>query len=232
MPVKTPDVMSVGSTPAHGPNFCTSIFFSVNLILVMSIKMALVSNAGPLVEPVLLDDVKAHLRVSESDEDVLITSLITAARVHVEHLLMRKMINQSWSYFLDQWPDNDTICLPLNPVSSVNEIEVYDGENNSAAVASTQYYVDVESDPGRIVWLGAQGKPKPERVANGIEVKFTAGYGDNPEDVPAPLRQAITLLVTHWYERREPVEVGEQPAQVPMMITTLINPYRCLRIGA
>ena len=57
--------------------------------------MALVSIAGPLVEPVLLSDIKAHLRVSETDEDTLISSLITAARVHVEHLLMRKMITQS-----------------------------------------------------------------------------------------------------------------------------------------
>jgi len=194
--------------------------------------MALVSIAGPLVEPVLLSDIKAHLRVSETDEDTLISSLITAARVHVEHLLMRKMITQSWSYFLDQWPDNDTITLPFNPVQSVNSIAVFDKDNNSIIVPSSDYYVDAAGDPGRVVWLAAGNRHEPNRVANGIEVQFTTGYGDNPGDVPEPLKQAITLLVSHWYEHREPVEVGELPAQVPMMITTLLAPYRSLRIGA
>lgn len=194
--------------------------------------MALVSIAGPLVEPVQLSDIKAHLRVSDTDEDTLISSLITAARVHVEHLLMRKMITQSWAYFLDQWPDNDTINLPLNPVQSLNSIAVFDKDNNSIIVPPSEYYVDLAGDPCRVVWLAAGNRPKPNRVANGIEVKFTTGYGDNPGDVPEPLKQAITLLVSHWFERREPVEVGELPAQVPMMISTLLAPYRSLRIGA
>jgi len=216
--------MSVGIVPAREPDL-----FLFNLL--KSIRMALVSIAGPLQEPVLLADIKAHLRVGETDEDTLINSLITAARVHVEHLLMRKMITQSWSYYLDEWPDNDTINLPLNPVQAINSIKIYDETNNSVLVPSTEYYVDVAGDPGRVVWLGTGNRPGPGRIANGIEVQFTAGYGDNPDDVPDPLRQAITLLVTHWYERREPVEVGGVPAQVPMMISTLLSPYRSMRIG-
>jgi len=195
-------------------------------------KMALVSLAGPLQEPVVLSDIKTHLRVSEADEDTLIIGLITAARVHIEHLLARALISQSWSYFMDAWPEDDTIILPLNPVLSVDAVRLYDAQDNVTPVAPADYYVDVAGDPGRIIWLGAANKPTAGRVVNGIEVQFTAGYGLNPEDVPEPLRQAVRLLVTHWYERREPVEVGEQPAQVPMMISTLLSPYRSTRIGA
>ena len=194
--------------------------------------MALVSLAGPLQEPVLLDDIKTHLRVSENDEDTLISSLIIAARVHVEHILSRKMITQTWSFYLDQWPENDTISLPLNPVQNISEIKIYDVQDVASVVAASDYYVDVSGDPARIIWLGGGARPHAGRVANGIEVRFTTGYGDNPNDVPEPLRQAITLLVSHWYERREPVEVGEQPTQVPMMISSLLSPYRSLRIGA
>ena len=194
--------------------------------------MALVSFAGPLVEPVLLADIKTHLRVGESDEDTLITSLITAARVHVEHLLSRKMITQTWSLYLDVWPENDTIILPLNPVQSISEIRLYDAQDTVSVINPAEYYVDASGDPGRVIWLGGGARPHGGRVANGIEVRFTCGYGDNPNDVPEPLRQAVTLLVTHWYERREPVEVGEQPMPVPMMIASLLSPYRSMRIGA
>ena len=193
--------------------------------------MALVSLAGPLLEPVLLSDIKIHLRVSDNDEDTLITSLIAAARVHVEHLLSRKMITQSWSLYLDVWPENDTIILPLNPVQSISDIRLYDAQDNVSVVNPADYYVDVSGDPARIIWLGSGARPRGGRIANGIEVRFNCGYGDNPGDVPEPLRQAITLLVTHWYERREPVEVGEQMLPVPMMIASLLSPYRSMRIG-
>ena len=45
-------------------------------------------------------------------------------------------------------------------------------------------------------------------VANGVEIDFVAGHGDAPADVPPPIRQALLLLIAHWYEHREPVEIG------------------------
>ncbi len=193
--------------------------------------MALVSIAGPSSEPVLLSDIKAHLRVTDSEEDTLIAGLITAARVHIEHLLSRALITQSWSYFLDTWPADDTVVLPLNPVQSIGSIQIYDADDSTTLLSQGDYYPDLAADPARIIWLGKALRPAPGRVANGIEVQFSAGYGDLADDVPEPLRQAIRLLVTHWYERREPVEVGEQPAQVPMMIASLLSPYRNMGIG-
>ena len=132
--------------------------------------MALVSIAGPLLEPVQLSDIKAHLRVSENDEDVLITSLITAARVHIEHLLTRALMTQSWSYLIDAWPDDDTVILPINPVQSISAIQIYDGDDNVTVLSPTDYYADVAADPGRVIWLGKAVRPNPERVAT--QVRF------------------------------------------------------------
>ena len=66
--------------------------------------MALVPVGGPAVEPVSLAEAKAHLRVTSTSEDLLIASLITAARVHLEVMLSCAFITQSWSWFLDDWP--------------------------------------------------------------------------------------------------------------------------------
>ena len=47
------------------------------------------------------------------------------------------------------------------------------------------------------------------------EIDFTAGYGSSGVDVPQPLRQAIRLLVTHWYEHRSAVGDNDDAAATP-----------------
>ncbi len=68
----------------------------------------------------------------------------------------------------------------------------------------------------------------PERKVGGIEVDVTCGYGDAGEDVPEPLRQAIRLLVAHWYENRGVVAVDQAIAMLPQTVAALIAPYRVL----
>ena len=54
--------------------------------------MAAVLNAGPALEPVTLAQAKAYLRVDSADEDDLILSLITAARISAELQINRLLI--------------------------------------------------------------------------------------------------------------------------------------------
>ena len=77
---------------------------------------------------------------------------------------------------------------------------------------------------GALVW------PKPGRIANGIEIAFTAGYGDAAADVPEPIRHAILLLVAHWHEHRSPFEVGHLAQPPPDMVAELLAPYRTMRL--
>ena len=70
----------------------------------------------------------------------------------------------------------------------------------------------------------------PARLLNAYEIAFTAGYGDEASDVPAPIRQALKLLVAHWFEHREPVVLGEAPQEVPATIASLLSPYRRVRL--
>ena len=58
----------------------------------------------PALEPVALADAKAHLRLDTDDDDELITAAIAAARVHVEAMTRRCLIEQGWRVYLDRWP--------------------------------------------------------------------------------------------------------------------------------
>ncbi|ODR98420.1 hypothetical protein AUC68_08240 [Methyloceanibacter methanicus] len=85
--------------------------------------------------------------------------------------------------------------------------------------------MDVLSDPARIV-LTAMVPSVGFRPFSGFEVAFVAGFGDAAADVPQPIRQALLLLVAHWFERREPVELGPGPQGVPAVAAGLLQPYR------
>ena len=71
--------------------------------------------------------------------------------------------------------------------------------------------------------------PAPGRLAAGIEIDVVSGYGDDAADVPQPLRQAIRLLVAHWYENRGLAAVGAVTV-LPSTVAALIAPYRMLSL--
>jgi len=74
--------------------------------------MALELISPPAVEPVTLDEAKAHLKVDTTDDDALIATLISAARAKAEWHTGRAFVTQGWTLWLDRWPAADCQYLP------------------------------------------------------------------------------------------------------------------------
>lgn len=196
--------------------------------------MALVPLAGPAREPVSLAEAKAYLRVTGTSEDLLIASLITAARVHLEVVLSCAFIRQTWSWFLDDWPRRLRLDLPLGPVTGITAIRVLGRGDTVTTLPPASYLLTGRSMPPRLAraerGFWSTGAPQPAYGANGIEIEFVAGFGDRMQDVPQPLRQAVLLLVVHWYEQRSPVEVGRDATELPPAVASLVSSYRQVRL--
>ncbi len=192
--------------------------------------MALVMTAAPAAEPISLAEAKAHLRVDADDEDALLSSLIVTARAFVEKALARALITQDWSLYLDNWPRGGTIALPIAPVQEVTAVRVYDSGDMPTDVDEESYSADTVSDPARLLLSAGGLQMLPARLLNPYEVAFTAGYGDEADDVPEPIRHALKLLIAHWFENREPVVLGEAPQEVPATVASLLLPYRRVRL--
>ncbi len=182
----------------------------------------------PAIEPVLLDDAKAYLRLDTDDDDALVTAAITAARVHVEALTRRCLIEQRWRVYLDAWPRKRIVPIAVAPLISVEAVTVYDAAGDPHVVDDGDYEVDTVAVPGRLVLSAVV--PIATRHFNAIEVEVTAGYGASSIDVPGPLRQAIMMLVAHWYEHRGVVGHDNSGAVPPVGFEALIAPYRILSL--
>ncbi|MEZ5776025.1 MAG: head-tail connector protein [Hyphomicrobiaceae bacterium] len=191
--------------------------------------MTLVPIGLPAVEPLTLAEIKSHLRLDHGEEDALIASLLSAARLHLEMLLSSAFVTQSWRLVLDRWPDDGIVAMPLAPVRTIDEVRLRDGSGASVVIDAARWFL-APGPPARLAPGGSMIWPQPGRPIAGIEIDFTAGFGDTGDDVPGPIRQALRLLVADWYERRQPVDLGEPLAFAPAMVERLLDPYRRRRI--
>lgn len=186
--------------------------------------MTSIITTPPAVEPVTVADARLHLRVTHPDEDALIARLIAAARTHVEQATRRALITQGRRLYLDGWPPGRVVRLPASPVQRIDAVTVYDADGMPVALDPAAYRLEGTASPARLkVHAGAPA------AANGIEIDFTAGYGDEAASVPAPLAQAVLLLVGHWYEFREAGSELEA-ASIPLGFDALTAAYRTPRL--
>lgn len=187
--------------------------------------MSSILLTAPAVEPLSLAEAKAFLRVEHADDDGVIGALIAGARIHVEAQTRRALITQAWRLSFDAWPEDGRIAVRPGPLQALDAARVYDGEGGAQTVDLQAFVQDLGN---AALVFAPWALPAPGRIAAGIELDVTAGYGDAAADVPEPLRQAIRLLVAHWYEHRGLVASGA--TTLPATVTALIAPYRMLSL--
>ncbi len=175
-------------------------------------------------EPLPLPLVKAHLRLTHDDEDETLTRLAAAARRVVEARTGLSLTAEGWSLFLDRWPEDGVVSLPRAPVMAVNRVTVH-GEEAAAEIDPAHYWLDRASRPCRLVMRAGRALPPPGRALNGIEIAFTAGFGETAADVPADLTEAMLLMVGQWYASR-----GDEDFSPSLAAAALLNRWREVRL--
>ena len=187
-------------------------------------------------EPLDLDEVKANLRVTDDSEDALITALIIAARGYVEDytglVLTPRTVTETVPQLgrwidLDSWPVSDVTAIryPLNGVLT--------------DMAAGSWMMSLKRRPVRLlptaigwgVGCYASGSIQWALSPLPVEIDVAAGYA-TPADVPQTVKQAMHLLVSHWFENRTAAEVGLRAAaiEVPFGVAMLLQNKRLVRV--
>jgi uncharacterized phiE125 gp8 family phage protein len=195
----------------------------------------------PSAEPVNLSDVKNYLRLddlTDESEDLYISALITAAREFCEDLQHRAYITQIWEMTLQSFPFYDS--NPLNGDKRGSVIEIPKGclqkinsilYKDAAGVVTTltenvDYIVSNRGIVGRI--CPPFGKTFPIAILfplDPIVINFTCGYGDDGSKVPQKIKQAMYLLISHWYENRMVINDlrGVNSEEISFAVTALLS---------
>lgn len=220
--------------------------------------MTLKIKTPPAVEPLSLSEAKAYLRITDANDDILISAMITAVRRRCEEYTKRALIAQTWTLWLDKFPRNEapqapkdgyfevplnqfdvtrrSIDVPRPPLISVAFLKTYDVADVAAVFSPANYLVDTASEPGRIALNFSQTWPLVLRWYNAVQVEFVAGYGDTGASVPDDLKQGMLFLLKAMFAGKtkafEPDEThslaGLSDKRLPEIVAGLWNPYRII----
>lgn len=156
---------------------------------------------------VTLVEAKAHLRVDTSDDDTLITAMITAATEAAEQATGRAIMAQTWELTLDAFPA--ALELTRVPVDSITSVTYVDLDGTDQTLSALLYSLDNADDFGPAYVVPAYGTEWPETrdEINAVQVRYAAGYADAAA-VPESIKSWIKLQVGAMYENRESETVG------------------------
>ncbi|OWK20074.1 hypothetical protein AJ88_33070 [Mesorhizobium amorphae CCBAU 01583] len=141
--------------------------------------------------------------------------------------LGRCLLTQEWTLYLDCFPT--CIELPLPPLQAVVHIKYLDSDGVLQTLDPSAYRVS-GAGSWRPEIAPAYGETWPDSrlVADAVQVRFRAGYGDSEENIPPPILQAINVMAAHYYVERQPVTFAK-PYEIPLLACDLIAPFRIYR---
>lgn len=203
----------------------------------MSQLTAITQTDAPDNMPVTLAQVQAHMRVTLTQEDALISSYIAAATELVERWTRRQLVTAKYELALDGFPLVPGLArggrvvglaggieIPRPPLVSVQSIKYFDPAGVQQTLDPSLYQVDARPLFGRVIPAPGTAWPATQLgVLSSVIIAFTAGYSSTTA-VPPMLKTAIMLLVAHWYEHREAATEAKL-SESPMAVQALVGMY-------
>jgi uncharacterized phiE125 gp8 family phage protein len=188
---------------------------------------------APTVEPITIAEARRQCRVTMTNEDALLNSLIVAARQRAEAITGRQLTDAVWRADCDQPPDDLCLELPKPPLQTVDAITYLDAAGAEQTWAASNYQVDAPAGPfampGRVGPVPSATWPLAgSGYFNSFRVQFTAGYGTNATDVPQAIRLAMLLMIGGWYVNREDMSDASM-SPIPTGAIALLTPYKVHR---
>lgn len=177
--------------------------------------------AAPTTEPVTLAQAKAQCRIegADTDSDLVLNQLIAAARAHVEaYCGVRFAARDNVALLCDGF--EELARLPEAPVASVASISYVDTDGASQTLASSVYELRADGIEAAIVLKYNQTWPA---IRPGSRITVTGTIGAAPT---ASVFHAMVMLIAHWFENREAVNIGDSVTPMSMAVEALLSNHR------
>ena len=178
--------------------------------------MQLIQTVAPAQEPITLDEAKAFIRILDDEDDLLIGTLISAVREHVENVTNRQLGSATFELYASDFITK----LPKNPVASISKIEYMDENGSYTELDNTTYYLYEHNGIGCINYSDI---PTVKDHKKAVKITFVSGYASVPEAIKAYMKVKISTL----YENREEFVIGASIAEFGNeFVENLLSSYK------
>ena len=178
-------------------------------------------------EPITLVEAKDYCRITDSDSDSLIDSLITLARQRVELATNRKLLTSTLKLTLDKFP-YWIIPLPGGTVQSISSFTYLDKNKDSQTLSATIYDEQLNKEPAILLRKAGYSWPSLYENGNAVVITYNVGWATK-EEIPKGLILAIKSLVLFYYNNRELNE--RNTLSLPSEFDRLVFSHRVYEAG-
>lgn len=168
-----------------------------------------------------LETAKRHLRVDHDHDDAYIEDLIDSAVAYCETLSQTAFMRQTLRLTLGCFPASEMIKLPKGPVHAIAEVE-YDTADEVGIVMDADDYRLAKTTPALVLRTSGASWPSATKGPGSVRVTYEVGL-DDAASLPPQCRQAVLLVVGHWYANREAVAQGNVGREVEMGVRALMQ---------
>lgn len=211
------------------------------------IEYALERTVAPTYEPLTLAACKhqCNLEIGETAFDLWFENkengvgAMQAARECVERDAQVALMPQTWVLKLEEFPGEPALDLRIHPVRSL-VVTYRDADGDSQTWNSSHYLLQRQQHRSLLVKadLSVDWPTVDSNRLHPITISLVAGFSDPTVEtteiaqrakVPLAARQAMLLLVGHWFKHREAVLVGSINSQIELTYEHLIERLRTSR---
>ncbi len=183
---------------------------------------------APTLEPVSLEQAKKFLRIDTADDDDTVEEFISAARDYIETEGGICFLPQTWDHTYDNFPYfSNPFELLRWPITSVVSLKYLDATGTWNTWDPSNYIINGTTRPPRIAPTYARYWPILALQSLGnVMIRVVAGFPDRAS-IPPRLRQGFYMMLGHWYEHRQAIDIERGTAiRVPEGTEEIVAQFR------
>ena len=157
-----------------------------------------------------------------TSEDDDLTDLIVDGRETVERITRRRLLTQTWDYFLDAFPNDEFIKIPFGNLQSITSVMLTDSDGNDTILdEGTDYLVELNGTQHGMIVLPF-GESWPADVlypSNPIAIRFVCGWL-TAAALPRNIKRAVKFAAEDGYYH------GDRSDTLKPLIQDLLRDHR------
>lgn len=158
-------------------------------------QLKVISDPAMITEPVTVSDIKTYVGYTGTDQDTIISGMITAARMYIEDHCSMSLISKQYQVTFEKGDDDDIegwYILPITPIVSVDLVTLTT-DTSSTILTSDAYSLRGDTQvsilPQLVIHTG--------NIRDTLAVQFTAGASDPRATL------AIKRMVSDMFNRKD-----------------------------